>query len=45
MALLNHERVSVTPHIAASTQEAQFKIGQEIIRLIEDYQENKLMSS
>lgn len=42
MALLRHERVSVTPHIAASTKEAQFRIGQEIIQLIENYQAHKI---
>ncbi|MDD3656255.1 MAG: NAD(P)-dependent oxidoreductase [Atribacterota bacterium] len=41
IALLQHERISVTPHIGASTREAQFKIGQEIIRLIEEYQKSK----
>jgi D-3-phosphoglycerate dehydrogenase len=41
IALLQNERISVTPHIAASTQEAQFRIGQEIIRLIVEYQHNK----
>ncbi len=28
--LLNHDRVSVSPHIGASTQEAQTRIGQEL---------------
>jgi D-3-phosphoglycerate dehydrogenase len=40
-ALLQNEHLSLTPHIGASTQEAQFRIGQEIIRLIEEYQHNK----
>ncbi len=40
-ALLQNEHISLTPHIGASTQEAQFRIGQEIIRLIEEYQHNK----
>ncbi len=41
ITLLQDERISVTPHIGASTQEAQFRIGQEIIRLIVEYQHNK----
>jgi len=32
--LVNHERVSVTPHIGASTKDAQKRIGQEIISII-----------
>ncbi|MBU4603158.1 3-phosphoglycerate dehydrogenase, partial [bacterium] len=32
----NHERVSVTPHIGASTKEAQERIGQEIVSIIKD---------
>ena len=39
--LLQHDRISVTPHIGASTGEAQYRIGQEIIKLIEEYQEKK----
>ncbi|MBN2852897.1 MAG: D-2-hydroxyacid dehydrogenase [Clostridia bacterium] len=35
MALISHERVSVTPHIGASTLEAQNKIGEEIVNIIE----------
>lgn len=41
IALLRHDRISVTPHIGASTKEAQYRIGQEIIQLIEDYQDKK----
>ena len=41
ISLLNHERISVTPHIGASTKEAQLKIGQEVIRLIEEYHKKK----
>ena len=41
-ALLQNERISVTPHIGASTREAQFRIGQEIIRLVLEYQQNKV---
>ncbi|MBN1624231.1 MAG: D-2-hydroxyacid dehydrogenase [Clostridia bacterium] len=35
-ALINHENVSVTPHIGASTKEAQKKIGMEIVTIIEN---------
>lgn len=37
MELINHPRVSVTPHIGASTKEAQDKIGKEIVNIIIDY--------
>jgi D-3-phosphoglycerate dehydrogenase len=40
--LLQHEKISVTPHIGASTYEAQSRIGQQILRLIEEYRNNKL---
>lgn len=33
-ALLNHPRVSVTPHIGASTVEAQKRIGAEIVDIV-----------
>ncbi len=33
-ALINHSRVSVTPHIGAATVEAQTRIGEEIIQTI-----------
>ena len=36
LGLVNHERVSVTPHIGASTKEAQKRIGQEIVSIIKD---------
>jgi len=36
LELVNHERVSVTPHIGASTKEAQKRIGEEIISIIKD---------
>jgi len=36
-ALINHEKVSVTPHIGASTAEAQSRIGDEIIDIIKEY--------
>lgn len=35
--LINHDRVSVSPHIGASTREAQWKIGQEIKEIILDF--------
>ncbi|MGB3074215.1 MAG: D-2-hydroxyacid dehydrogenase [Chitinophagales bacterium] len=34
IALLQHPRVSVTPHIGASTQEAQDRIGKEVVDII-----------
>ncbi len=37
MELINHPRVSSTPHIGASTKEAQEKIGKEIVNIIIDY--------
>lgn len=35
--LLNHPHVSCTPHIGAGTQEAQKRIGMEIVDIIESY--------
>lgn len=35
--LCKHEKVSVTPHIGASTKEAQEKIGQEVKEIIIDF--------
>ena len=32
--LINHPKVSVTPHIGASTKEAQARIGEELVRVI-----------
>ena len=32
--LINHERVSVTPHIGASTKEAQERIGKEVADIV-----------
>ena len=37
MELINHPRVSCTPHIGASTKEAQQKIGKEIVTILVDY--------
>lgn len=35
--LCNHDRVSITPHIGASTKEAQRKIGKEINDIIQNF--------
>lgn len=35
--LVNHPKVSVTPHIGASTVEAQTRIGEEIVSIIEEF--------
>lgn len=37
MELVNHPKISVTPHIGASTKEAQKRIGQEIISVIKGH--------
>ena len=37
--LINHERVSATPHIGASTKEAQMRIGIEIINIINNWED------
>lgn len=39
--LCNHPKVSATPHIGAATQEAQMRIGQEIIEIIKDFNSKK----
>jgi len=36
-ALVNHPKVSVTPHIGAATREAQTRIGTEIVSIICDF--------
>lgn len=36
LELISHERVSVTPHIGASTKEAQNRIGVEIVSIIKE---------
>jgi D-3-phosphoglycerate dehydrogenase len=36
LELINHERVSVTPHIGASTKEAQKRIGAEVVSIIKE---------
>ncbi len=35
--LVNHPKVSVTPHIGASTAEAQTRIGEEIVSIIDNF--------
>ena len=37
MELVNHPRVSPTPHIGASTFEAQDRIFEEIVEIIKDF--------
>lgn len=37
--LVTHPKVTVTPHIGASTREAQQRIGDEIAEIIVNYQE------
>lgn len=37
MELIKHPKVSVTPHIGASTLEAQARIGEEIVSIISDF--------
>jgi len=39
--LLRHEKISATPHIGAATEEAQSRIGQQILQLVEEYLEKK----
>lgn len=36
-ALVNHPKVSVTPHIGAATIEAQARIGEEIVSIIQEF--------
>ena len=36
-SLVNHPRVSVTPHIGASTREAQDRIGEEVVSVIKEF--------
>ena len=36
LELINHPKVSLTPHIGASTKEAQMKIGKEFINIIKE---------
>lgn len=37
LELVNHPKVSVTPHIGASTAEAQTRIGEEIVSIIVEF--------
>lgn len=39
--IMNHEKISLTPHIGASTQEAQDRIGEEIFDKVKKHFENK----
>jgi len=34
--LISHEKVSVTPHIGASTKEAQERIGEEVVSIVKE---------
>lgn len=36
-SLVNHPRVSVSPHIGASTKEAQDRIGEEVISVVKEF--------
>ncbi|HAT4141392.1 TPA: 3-phosphoglycerate dehydrogenase [Clostridium perfringens] len=36
LELIKHPKVSLTPHIGASTREAQMKIGEEVINIIKE---------
>lgn len=42
-ALLSHRNVSVTPHIGAQTVEAQTRIGEEIVNIIDDFFRNSVI--
>lgn len=35
--LVNHPRVSVSPHIGASTREAQDRIGEEVVNVVKEF--------
>lgn len=35
--ITSHPRISMTPHIGAATKEAQFRIGGEIVEIIEEF--------
>jgi D-3-phosphoglycerate dehydrogenase / 2-oxoglutarate reductase len=39
--LLQHEKISATPHIGAATKEAQSRIAQQILQLIDEYRNSK----
>ncbi|TFJ94828.1 glutathione peroxidase [Platysternon megacephalum] len=40
-AIVKHPKVSVTPHIGASTGEAQTRIGEEVVSIIVDFFDGK----
>lgn len=42
--LVNHPKVSVTPHIGAATKEAQERIGDEVVSTINDFILNNLVT-
>lgn len=42
LELLNHERISITPHIGGSTVEAQARIAYEIVGILENFTSNQL---
>lgn len=35
--LINHAKVSVTPHIGAATEEAQTRIGEEVVSVVKEF--------
>ncbi len=35
--LINHPKVSATPHIGAATKEAQTRIGEEVVSVIKEF--------
>jgi D-3-phosphoglycerate dehydrogenase len=35
--VLKHPKISLTPHIGAATEEAQERIGEEIVEIVEEY--------
>ena len=39
--LVNHPMVSITPHLGASTVEAQERIGREIVKIVENFLEEE----
>ncbi len=43
--LLNHSKVSVTPHIGAATKEAQNRIGEEVVTSIQDFMVENLVTT
>ena len=42
--LVNHPKVSVTPHIGAATKEAQERIGEEVVTTIAEFVANNLVT-